>query len=56
MNARRRLNVAYLQGSAAVAALIGFVFSSWLAFAVAWAVLIMGNLCAGDIRPKGRDP
>jgi len=56
MNARRRLNAGYLQGSAAIAALIGLVSSSWFAFGVALLVLIMGSVLAGDIRIKGRNP
>ena len=52
MGARRRLNAGYLQGSALVAALFGLVCSSWLVFVAAFAVLVLGNLLAGDIRPK----
>ena len=51
MPARERLNVAYFQGSVAAAAIVGFAFSSWTAFAVAMSALLVANLLAGDIRP-----
>lgn len=52
VGARQRLNSGYLQGSAVVAALMGLVFSSWFVFAAAFAVMVLGNLLAGDIRPR----
>jgi hypothetical protein len=54
MNARNKLNVAYFNGSVIVAGLIGMVIQSWPIFVAALAVLVIGNLIAGDIRTGRR--
>lgn len=54
MPAREKLNVAYLHGSLALAGLAGWTCGSWAVFAVAFAVLLAGNLLAGEIRPTKR--
>jgi hypothetical protein len=56
MSARTKINSAVVCGSLAVAALVGAVFNSWLAFGVAAAVLVAASMHDGGIRParKGR--
>jgi type IV secretory pathway TrbD component len=54
MGARSKLNVAFLNGSVFVAALVGFVFKSWAAFALVLVVLLLGNFLMGEIRPGKR--
>lgn len=54
MNARRKLNVAFLNGSLLLAGAIGLWTGSCLVFAVALAALVMGNVWAGYIRLKRR--
>ena len=56
MPAREKLNAAYLHGSLALAGLAGWACSSWLVFAAAFALLLAGNLLAGEIRPSRRRP
>ena len=51
MNARKKLNAAYLGGSLAAASAIGWLTGSWGIFAILLAVLIALNLLGGDIRP-----
>lgn len=52
MNARRKLNAGYWQGSFVIAGLIGWVSQSTTAFVVALVALLVGCLWAGDIRPR----
>jgi len=54
MGARQKLNVAYVQGGLIVAALIGTLAQSWVAFAVSSAVLITLAWHGGEIRPRRR--
>jgi len=54
MNARNKLNVAYFNGCMLIAGVIGLALQSVPIFAVALGVLLLGNLFAGTIRPKGR--
>jgi hypothetical protein len=54
MNARRKLNLAFLNGSLIIAAVLGLLFESWTIFALALAALVVGNLVAGEIRPGKR--
>jgi hypothetical protein len=54
MNARNKLNYAYVEGSLAVAALLGLVIQSWAIFFAALAALLIGNVVNGDIRPNRR--
>jgi hypothetical protein len=54
MSARRKLNAAFFNGSIIVAAVIGLLFESWTAFAVVLALLLVGSLLAGEIRPGNR--
>jgi hypothetical protein len=55
MNARNKLNVAYFNGSVFVAGLLGLVIQSWPIFIASLITLVVGNLCSGGIRPKGRN-
>jgi hypothetical protein len=52
MNARNKLNVAYVNGSLFFAGIIGLLTQSWVIFGVALVALLIVNLCSGDIRPK----
>jgi hypothetical protein len=54
MPAREKLNVAYLNGSLMLAALAGWLCSSWLVFGVALGALLAGNVMAREIRPAKR--
>jgi type IV secretory pathway TrbD component len=54
MGARGKLNVAFLNGSVFVAALVGFLFKSWVAFGFVLALLLIGNFIMGEIRPGKR--
>lgn len=54
MGARHKLNTAHVNGALIVAGLFGLVFGSLLVFLVVLAVLIVGSLHSGDIRPLGR--
>ena len=40
MNAREKLNMLYIGGSFMMAVVVGVIFQSWLAFAIAVVVLI----------------
>ena len=55
MNARRKLNVAFLNGSLLLAGAIGIWTGSCLVFAVALVALVLGNVWAGyiDSTPDG---
>jgi hypothetical protein len=54
MSARRKLNVAFFNGSLVAAAVVGWLFGSWTMFALTFAALLIGNLLLGDIRPTRR--
>ena len=54
MSARQKLNVAYLNSCALVAALLGVAAGSWAVFLVALAVLVASGVYAGEIRTGGR--
>ena len=54
MGARQQLNRAFFNGSLLLAAAAGALTGSWLVFGLALAVLVAGNLYAGEIRPTRR--
>ena len=54
MDARRKLNRAYFNGSLIIAGLIGIVTTSGTAFVCAAGVLLALNLMSGEIRPVRR--
>ena len=54
MNARSKLNLAFLNGSLVVAAVIGLLTGSWAVFILVLAILLAGNFLRGDIRPPKR--
>jgi hypothetical protein len=54
VNARNKLNVAYVNGSLLMAGVVGLVAQSWLIFGAALIGLLIVNLCTGGIRPKVR--
>jgi hypothetical protein len=54
-NARRKLNVAYLNGILLVAAVSGLIAESWIIFALVLAVLAGGGVYGGEIRPSPRN-
>jgi hypothetical protein len=51
MPARETLNSIYLIGSLVLAAIVGSVTNSWVAFIVSLAVLVAASLHSGRIRP-----
>ena len=53
MTARKKLNVAFINGSVLLAGLIGYVCQSWIAFALALVLLLGMSIYAGDVRLKG---
>jgi hypothetical protein len=54
MNARGKLNFAFVNGSLVAGALAGIVFNSFIVFAVVALVGIVLGLYVGDIRPTPR--
>jgi hypothetical protein len=56
MNARTKLNVAYLNGSLILAAAAGSLTDSWAIGVLTWGVLLGGGLATGEIRPRRRRP
>ena len=50
MNARNKLNVAFVNGSLLVAGLAGLVFESWIAFFLVLVAAICTSMLSGDIR------
>lgn len=56
MNARKKLNWAYVNGTVVIAGTLGAVTGSWLVFFVAAGVLTAANLASGAIRPNPRRP
>lgn len=50
--ARQKLNVAYFNGCLILAAFVGAMTGSGLAFLLALIVLVMGGYASGDIRPR----
>jgi ABC-type Co2+ transport system permease subunit len=56
LSARKKLNVAFINGALVVAALIGIVFRSWTVFLIVAVVLVIGAIYGGDVRqgPKRR--
>ena len=51
MGAREKLNVAYLNGSLVLAAVVGVLAQSWSAFFITLTVLLGFNLYQHEIRP-----
>lgn len=56
MNARKKLNAGYFNGSVFVAALIGWLAQSWTVFFLALAVLLALNIYFDEIRPAQPNP
>ena len=54
MGARKKLNVAYLNGSLLAALGLGLFTGSWLVFGLALVMLVAANVYAGQVRPGGR--
>ena len=54
MGARQKLNQGYFAGSLLLAAFIGGVTQSFLAFLLTLVVLLVLSLQSGDIRPSQR--
>jgi hypothetical protein len=50
VNARNKLNIAYMNGALLVAGVIGVATQSLLVFGVALVVLVAVSVCAGEIR------
>ena len=56
MPAREQLNAAYFHGSLALAAILAMAYQSWAVFGCSFLALIVGNLVAGEVRLKSRNP
>jgi Na+(H+)/acetate symporter ActP len=54
MSARLKLNQVYLNACLLVAAVVGLIAQSWVAFLVTMAVLVGIGCADGAIRPQGR--
>lgn len=54
MNARKKLNVAYLHGALVFSAVVGLAMDSWPAFLITLGVLLAAAFYTGDIRPTSR--
>ena len=52
MGARTKLNVAYVNGSLFVSALLGILAGSWAIFEIALLVSLTSGIYAGEIRPR----
>ena len=55
MGARQKLNRANLLGSVLLAAVAGWTAGSWPVFFVTMAILVAGNVYAGEIRMARRN-
>mgnify|MGYP000892153726 CR=1 FL=1 len=51
MGARNKLNASYFNGALIVASLLGIVTQSWSIFLIAFILILVGSLIAGEIRP-----
>ena len=54
MGARTKLNQIHLLGAVGIAAIVGVLVQSWVAFFIAVAVLVGGAIYAGDVRLGNR--
>lgn len=52
MNAREKLNVAYLNGCLILASVVGGACGSWLVFVMALAGFVACRVVGGEIRPN----
>jgi hypothetical protein len=54
MQARRKLNRAFFNGSLLVASAAGAFTGSWLVFGLTLGILVVANIYTGEIRPFRR--
>ena len=54
MNARGKLNIAYINGSIVLAVITGVLSQSWIVFIVFLVGGVLASLCLGKIRPSPR--
>ena len=54
MNARQKLNLAYVNGAVVIAGVVGLLAESWGVFCLALIVLVIIQLGSGGIRPERR--
>jgi hypothetical protein len=54
MNARQKLNLAYVNGAVVIAGVVGLLAESWGVFCLALIVLMVIHLGSGGIRPERR--
>jgi hypothetical protein len=55
MNARGKLNVAYVNGALVIAGVVGMLAESWTLFWVSLVAVVIVHLGSGGIRPERRD-
>jgi len=54
MNARRKLNIASINGALLIGAALGAVTKSWTVFLLAVAAIVASGIYSGEIRPNDR--
>lgn len=54
MNARRKLNIANINGALLIGAVIGAITGSWTVFLLTLAAIVVSEVYLGDIRPSKR--
>jgi hypothetical protein len=54
MNARQKLNLAYVNGAVVMAGVVGMLAKSWAVFWVSLVVVVIVHVGSGGIRPKRR--
>ena len=55
MNARHKLNLAYVNGALVIAGVLGMLAKSWPLFWLSLIVVIVTQLGSGGIRPRRLD-
>jgi hypothetical protein len=55
MNARQKLNLAYINGAVVISGVVGLLAGSWGVFCLALIVLVVIHLGSGGIRPERRN-
>ena len=54
MNARKKLNQAFVYGALILAAVIGAAAQSWIVFFIILGISVLANLHSGNIRVRPR--
>lgn len=54
MNARRKLNIANLNGAVLIGIVLGAIADSWTVFLLTVAAIVASEIYTGEIRPTDR--